>query len=160
LKRYGVDAVEVLGRAKGEALEGRLLKHPFYPQRDVPLLLGEHVSAEDGTGAVHTAPGHGQEDFVVGQRYGLVDKYAAAELNPVDGRGVYLDSTPPADGVALAGTHVWKANDAIVGVLRDNGRLLAHVAITHAYPHCWRHRSEEHTSELQSRENLVCRPLL
>src|SRR5690606_13769170 len=141
LKRYGVDAVEVLGRAKGEALEGRLLKHPFYPQRDVPLLLGEHVSAEDGTGAVHTAPGHGQEDFVVGQRYGLVDKYAAAELNPVDGRGVYLDSTPPADGVALAGTHVWKANDAIVGVLRDNGRLLAHVAITHAYPHCWRHRT-------------------
>ncbi|HET7656451.1 MAG TPA: isoleucine--tRNA ligase [Luteimonas sp.] len=141
LKRYGVDAAEVLGRAKGEALEGRLLKHPFYPQREVPLLLGEHVSAEDGTGAVHTAPGHGQEDFVVGQRYGLVDKYAAAELNPVDGRGVYLDSTPPADGVALAGTHVWKANDAIVGVLRDNGRLLAHVAITHAYPHCWRHRT-------------------
>jgi len=140
LARYGVEQLVVLGRAKGAELEGQHLRHPFY-DRDIPVILGEHVSAEDGTGAVHTAPGHGQEDFVVGQRYGLVEKYAAAELNPVDGRGVYLASTPPAGGVALAGTHVWKANDAIVGVLRDNGRLLAHVAITHAYPHCWRHRT-------------------
>ncbi len=141
LKRYGVDAVAVLGRAKGAELEGQHLRHPFYAARDIPVILGEHVSAEDGTGAVHTAPGHGQEDFVVGQRYGLVERYSAAELNPVDGRGVYLPSTPPAGEVVLAGLHVWKANDAIVGVLRDSGRLLAHVAITHAYPHCWRHRT-------------------
>src|SRR5690606_36330159 len=62
LKRYGVESVEVLGHARGQALENLLLRHPFY-QRDIPLILGDHVSAEDGTGAVHTAPGHGQEDF-------------------------------------------------------------------------------------------------
>ncbi|HET6435919.1 MAG TPA: class I tRNA ligase family protein, partial [Xanthomonadaceae bacterium] len=71
LQRYGVGDVVVHGRAKGAELEGIKLQHPFY-EREIPLLPGEHVSAEDGTGAVHTAPGHGQEDFVVGQRHGLV----------------------------------------------------------------------------------------
>ena len=94
-----------------------MLKHPFYDDREIPIILGDHVSAEDGTGAVHTAPGHGQEDFAVGQKYGLVEKYSAAQLNPVDGRGVYLPSTPAADGVELAGLHVWKANDALVEVV-------------------------------------------
>jgi isoleucyl-tRNA synthetase len=141
LQRYGVDETKVLGKAQGEALEGLLLQHPFYPDREIPVILGEHVSDEDGTGAVHTAPGHGQEDFVVGQRYGLVEKYSAAELNPVDGRGVYLPSTPPAGDVVLAGTHIWKANDTIVDVIRGNGTLLAHATITHSYPHCWRHRT-------------------
>ncbi|MBP7159552.1 MAG: class I tRNA ligase family protein, partial [Thermomonas sp.] len=107
LKRYGVDEVVVLGRAVGEKLEGMLFAHPFYAERDIPVLLGDHVSAEDGTGAVHTAPGHGQEDFAVSQKYGLVEKYSAAQLNPVDGRGVYLPSTPPANGAELAGVHVW-----------------------------------------------------
>jgi isoleucyl-tRNA synthetase len=141
LQRYGVDDTVVLGSAQGAALEGLLLQHPFYAGRDIPVILGDHVSAEDGTGAVHTAPGHGQEDFVVGQCYGLVDKYSAAELNPVDGRGVYLPSTPPAGDTVLAGMHIWKANDAIVEVLRGNGTLLAHAIITHSYPHCWRHRT-------------------
>src|SRR3546814_13939775 len=94
------------GRATGAVLEGQLLAHPFYAERDIPLVLADHVSAEDGTGAVHTAPGHGQEDFVAGQKYGLVDKYTAAQLNPVDGRGVYLPSTPPAGDTMLAGTHI------------------------------------------------------
>ena len=125
LKRYGVDEVVVLGRALGEKLEGMLFAHPFYDERDIPILLGDHVSAEDGTGAVHTAPGHGQEDFVVSQKYGLVEKYSAAQLNPVDGRGVYLPSTPPANGTELAGVHVWKANDVLVDVLRASGHLLA-----------------------------------
>ncbi len=111
LQRYGIDEAIVHGRAKGAALEGQRLRHPFYEERDIPILLGEHVSAEDGTGAVHTAPGHGQEDFVVGQRYGLIDQYTAAQLNPVDARGVYLPSTPPAGDVILAGQHIWKAND-------------------------------------------------
>ncbi len=146
LQRYGVEDVVVLGSVQGAELEGQLLRHPFYGGgldygRDIPVILGDHVSAEDGTGAVHTAPGHGQEDFAVGQRYGLVEKYSAAELNPVDGRGVYLPSTPPAGDTVLAGTHIWKANDTIVEVLRDNGTLLAHATITHAYPHCWRHRT-------------------
>ena len=96
LKRYGVEEVVLLGRAQGEKLEGLLFAHPFYDERDIPILLGDHVSAEDGTGAVHTAPGHGQEDFAVSQKYGLVEQYSAAQLNPVDGRGVYLPSTPQA----------------------------------------------------------------
>jgi isoleucyl-tRNA synthetase len=140
LQRYGIDDPIVHGSVQGTELEGQRLQHPFY-DREIPVLLGEHVSDEDGTGAVHTAPGHGQDDFVVGQRYGLVERYSAAELNPVDGRGLYLPSTPPAGGVVLAGTHIWKANDAIVEVLRDNGSLLAFAKITHAYPHCWRHRT-------------------
>ncbi|MEO6139146.1 MAG: isoleucine--tRNA ligase, partial [Luteimonas sp.] len=141
LQRYGVDEVVVHGRATGSELEGQRLQHPFYAERQIPLILGEHVSAEEGTGAVHTAPGHGQEDFIVGQRYGLVEQYSAAQLNPVDSRGVYLPSTPPIGDHVLAGTHIWKANDAIVEGLRGNGSLLAFAAINHSYPHCWRHRT-------------------
>ncbi|TKR33686.1 isoleucine--tRNA ligase [Luteimonas gilva] len=141
LKRYGVEEYVVHGRAKGVELEGQLFKHPFYAERDIPVLLGDHVSAEEGTGAVHTAPGHGQEDFAVGQRYGLIDQYSAAELNPVDGRGVYLPTTPPAGDVVLAGLHIWKANDAIVAKLREDGSLLAHFVLNHSYPHCWRHKT-------------------
>ncbi len=141
LQRYGVGEVNVQGRVAGSGLEGVRLSHPFYADREIPVLLGDHVSAEDGTGAVHTAPGHGQEDFVVSQRYGLIDKYTTAQLNPVDGRGVYLPSTPPAGDVTLAGTHIWKANDAIVEVLRGNGTLLAFSTLEHSYPHCWRHKT-------------------
>ncbi|MBP3984974.1 isoleucine--tRNA ligase [Pseudoxanthomonas helianthi] len=141
LQRYGVAEVVVHGSAKGAALEGLLLSHPFYPEREIPVILGEHVSAEDGTGAVHTAPGHGQEDFAVGQQYGLIEKYTAAQMNPVDGRGVYLPSTPPAGDLVLAGQHIWKANDAIVELLRGNGSLLAFFKLDHSYPHCWRHKT-------------------
>ncbi|MCF7751975.1 isoleucine--tRNA ligase [Bacillus subtilis subsp. subtilis] len=141
LQRYGVDGLAVHGHATGAALENLLLAHPFYPTRDIPLLNGEHVSAEDGTGAVHTAPGHGQEDFVVSQQYGLMDKYNAGQINPVDGRGVYLSSTPPAGDVELAGVHLWKAQPLIVDVLRASGALLAYVEIVHSYPHCWRHKT-------------------
>ncbi|WP_256647195.1 isoleucine--tRNA ligase [Thermomonas paludicola] len=141
LARYGVEGVVLHGRAVGEKLEGMLFAHPFYAERDIPILLGDHVSAEDGTGAVHTAPGHGQEDFAVSQKYGLVDKYTAAQLNPVDGRGVYLPSTPPAGDVDLTSLHVWKANDALVEVLRGNGALLAFSKLNHSYPHCWRHKT-------------------
>jgi isoleucyl-tRNA synthetase len=125
LARYGIDTPVVLGHAKGIALDTLPLTHPFYP-RTIPILVGDHVSAEDGTGAVHTAPGHGQEDFAVAQRYGLMStRYNAAEINPVDGRGRYLPSTPAADGIELAGLHIWKANDAIVDLLRARGVLLA-----------------------------------
>ncbi|MES2859667.1 MAG: isoleucine--tRNA ligase [Pseudomonadota bacterium] len=141
LARYGVDEVVILGRAQGEKLEGMLFAHPFYEERDIPVLLGDHVSAEDGTGAVHTAPGHGQEDFAVSQKYGLVEQYSAAQLNPVDGRGVYLPSTPQAHGADIAGLHVWKANDVLVEVLRASNHLLAFSKLTHSYPHCWRHKT-------------------
>ena len=141
LQRYGVEEVVEHGRATGAAIEGLLLAHPFYAERDIPLILADHVSDEDGTGAVHTAPGHGQEDFAAGQAYGLVDRYTAAQLNPVDGRGVYLPSTPPAGETVLAGQHIWKANDAIVDALRGSGALLAFAKFEHSYPHCWRHKT-------------------
>ncbi len=136
LSRYGVEDVRVLGHATGSALENLLLRHPFYDDRQVPLILGDHVSAEDGTGAVHTAPGHGAEDFVVGQQYGLVAKYPASVLNPVGGNGVYLPGTP-----IVEGQFVWKANDTILALLRERGVLLAETKLTHSYPHCWRHRT-------------------
>jgi isoleucyl-tRNA synthetase len=129
LARYGVSNVTILGETKGAALELLKLHHPFYA-REVPLILGEHVSAEDGTGAVHTAPAHGVEDFTVGQKYGL------GVVNPVGGNGVYLPDTE-----SFAGQHVWKANETIVDVLRARGVLLASEKITHSYPHCWRHRT-------------------
>ena len=140
LARYGVEELVSHGQARGSALENQVLAHPFYPQRDIPLLNGEHVSDEDGTGAVHTAPGHGQEDYAVSAKYGLLERYHAGEINPVDGAGVYLPSTPPAGDTVLAGVHLWKAQPLIVDVLRASGALLAYVEITHSYPHCWRHK--------------------
>jgi len=135
LTRYGVVDRKVLGRARGAALEGVVVRHPFY-EREIPILLGDHVSAEDGTGAVHTAPGHGVEDFAVGQKYGLVEKYSAAELNPVGGNGVYLPGTP-----IVEGQFIWKANESILALLRERGVLLAEAKLTHSYPHCWRHKT-------------------
>jgi isoleucyl-tRNA synthetase len=129
LKRYGVEQLTVLGETKGATLELLKLHHPFYA-REVPLVLGDHVSAEEGTGAVHTAPAHGVEDFVVGQKYGL------GVVNPVGGNGVYLPDTE-----IFSGQHIWKANDAIVDLLGNRGVLLAVEKIVHSYPHCWRHRT-------------------
>jgi isoleucyl-tRNA synthetase len=135
LARYGVGEVKVLGRVKGAMLENLRLEHPFY-DREIPLILGDHVSAEDGTGAVHTAPGHGADDFTVGQQYGIVAATPANVLNPVGANGVYLPGTP-----IFEGQHIWKANDAIIELLRERGVLLAAAKITHSYPHCWRHRT-------------------
>jgi isoleucyl-tRNA synthetase len=128
-KRYGLEGMQVLGRCKGAGLERLMLRHPFYA-REVPVILGDHVTVEDGTGAVHTAPAHGVEDFAVGQEYGL------EVLNPVGGNGVYLPDTE-----LVGGQFVWKANDAIIEILRERGVLLANEKITHSYPHCWRHRT-------------------
>ena len=128
LKRAGVAAREV-ARAQGAALEGLLLHHPFY-DRVVPVILGEHVTLDSGTGAVHTAPGHGQEDFVVGKRYGLpVD-------NPVGNDGRFVASTP-----LFAGEKVFDANRHVVEVLQERGALLHHEPFGHSYPHCWRHKT-------------------
>ncbi|WP_295363940.1 isoleucine--tRNA ligase [Arenimonas sp.] len=135
LKRYGVETPVVLGRATGEALEGVVLRHPFY-ERDIPVLLGEHVTTDAGTGAVHTAPGHGQEDYQVGVKYGLLEKYKQPVLNPIGGNGVYLPGTP-----LVEGQYIWKANDFITGLLAERGVLLASGKMEHSYPHCWRHKS-------------------
>ena len=135
LARYGVEEVTILGASKGLALDLLDLKHPFY-ERVVPILLGDHVSADEGTGAVHTAPGHGAEDFAVCKQYGMVEKFDAAVINPVGGNGVYLAGTP-----IVEGQFIWKANAALVDVLRDANRLLAFAKFEHSYPHCWRHKS-------------------
>lgn len=133
-QRYGIGQATVLGHAEGKALEGLQLHHPFYP-REVPVILGEHVSAEDGTGAVHTSPDHGVEDFVVAREYGI------GLLNYIEPRGTYRIDTPAADGLGLGGMHIWKANDAIVDLLRQRGVLLAFAKIEHSYPNCWRHKT-------------------
>lgn len=129
LQRYGVMSQEILGRAQGAALELLQLQHPFY-SRIVPIILGDHVTTDAGTGAVHTAPGHGQEDFAVGQKYGI------ETVNPIDGKGVYLPNTE-----FFAGQHIWKANESIVELLQERGMLLAFSKLTHSYPHCWRHKT-------------------
>jgi len=134
--RYGLEGeAKVLGHVAGQALDGVLLKHPFYA-REVPVLIGDHVSADDGTGAVHTSPDHGVEDFVVSRKYGI------ETLNYTEARGTYRADTPVAlDGTVIAGKHLWKANDEIVELLRRRGVLLAFAKIEHSYPHCWRHKT-------------------
>lgn len=134
LERYQAENASVLATFAGEALAGVMLQHPLF-ERTVPVIVGEHVTADAGTGAVHTAPGHGHDDFVVGQRYGLpID-------NPVDGQGVYLPNTP-----RFAGMHIYKAEEAILEALQApaaTGRpaLLCRKALKHSYPHCWRHKT-------------------
>ena len=130
LERYGVKDFKKLSKTyKGSELEGLMLQHPFY-DKQVPVILGEHVTTETGTGAVHTAPAHGQDDYVVGLQYNLPVEC------PVDGRGVFIDST---EGVA--GEFIFKANATIIGLLESHGTLVKHEPITHSYPHCWRHKT-------------------
>ncbi|KRE89611.1 isoleucine--tRNA ligase [Frateuria sp. Soil773] len=134
LARYGIESPEMLGHAVGAALDDTMLRHPFY-DRELPVILGEHVSAEDGTGAVHTSPDHGVEDFVAAREHGI------GLLNYIGARGAYREDTPKAGDLDLAGMHIWKANDAIVELLRASGSLLAHARIEHSYPNCWRHKT-------------------
>jgi len=127
--RWGVGDYRIIATASGKALEGVMLQHPFYA-REVPIILGEHVTTEAGTGCVHTAPGHGQDDYVVGSRYKLeID-------NPVGGDGKFLSGTE-----LFAGEHVFKANPHVIEVLKQRGVLLHEEALRHSYPHCWRHKT-------------------
>ncbi len=129
MDRYGIEHYQVVGYAKGEAFEGMQLQHPFYDRR-VPVILGEHVTLEAGTGAVHTAPGHGLEDYVVGARYKLpVD-------NPVGGNGCFVEGTE-----LFEGQHVLQANEKVIEVLQQQGALVHEERLRHSYPHCWRHKT-------------------
>lgn len=116
---------EVL-RCNGRDLEGVKCRHPLF-ERESVIVLGDHVTLEDGTGCVHTAPGHGIEDYEVGVRYGL------PVLNPVDGRGYFT-----AEAGKFAGMHYEEANQAIIEELDRAGLLLRSSWVTHQYPHCWR----------------------
>ena len=129
LQRYGMTAVATIAETTGAALEGLLLQHPF-EDRKVPVILGDHVTLDAGTGAVHTAPGHGHEDFAVGQKYKL------PVANPVGNDGRFYASTP-----FVAGLKVDEANPVIIELLKERGRLVHHVPFRHSYPHCWRHKS-------------------
>ena len=127
--RYEIDDYRVVAYCQGSDLEGIKLQHPFY-KREVPIVLGDHVTLDAGTGAVHTAPGHGQDDYVVGMRYGLpVD-------NPVGSNGCFVEGTE-----LFAGEHVFKANEHVIEVLKTEGRLIREEALYHSYPHCWRHKT-------------------
>jgi len=117
---------EVLARFSGSELEGQTARHPWI-DRDSPVCLGDYVTLEAGTGCVHIAPGHGQEDYVLGQRYGL-DVYA-----PVDASGRFTDEVPE-----LVGRSVFEADADIVRMLEQGGALLSSAPYDHSYPHCWR----------------------
>jgi isoleucyl-tRNA synthetase len=129
LARYGIENFRVLGNVAGEKFAGLMLQHPFN-DRQVPVVMGAHVTVDSGTGAVHTAPAHGQEDYLIGKEYNLPME------NPVGDDGCYTKSTP-----LFAGIHVTKANDKVIEVLEANGVLLLKTNITHSYPHCWRHKT-------------------
>jgi isoleucyl-tRNA synthetase len=128
LARWQVADYQVVAYGSGADLEGLALQHPFY-SREVPIILGDHVTTEAGTGAVHTAPGHGQEDYVVGSRYGLKVE------NPVGSDGRFLPETP-----LFAGLHVLAADERVIDTLKAHGRLLRAARLRHSYPHCWRHK--------------------
>ena len=129
MDRFGIDKYHALGFCKGAELDLVQVQHPFY-DFTVPIICGEHVTTDSGTGCVHTAPGHGVDDFNVGQQYKL------EVANPVGANGVYLEDTP-----LFAGQHVFKANNSVVDVLNEKGALLHHHAYEHSYPHCWRHKT-------------------
>jgi isoleucyl-tRNA synthetase len=130
MKSAAITEWTVLGTAKGADLELTRYKHPFL-DFDVPAILGEHVTLEAGTGAVHTAGGHGPDDYVISQKYNL------EIANPVGPDGCYLPGTYE----GLDGVQVFKANDLIVNILRDKGVLLHVEKLLHSYPHCWRHKT-------------------
>ncbi len=113
----------------GDTLEGTVCKHPFI-DRDSKVFLGEHVTTEAGTGCVHIAPGHGQEDYEIGLKYGL-DIY-----NPVDDSGRFTKAVPEFEG-----QFVFKANESVIALLKEKDRLLLKQDIRHSYPHCWRCKS-------------------
>ena len=142
LERFGLTG-SVLATAKGEALRGQVFRHPLHDvdsgsgkysyRRLSPLYLADYVSDSDGTGIVHSAPAYGVDDFNSCVAHGLAYDDI---LNPVQGNGVYTDELP-----LFGGQHIWKACPVIIDTLREHGRLMATQAITHSYPHCWRHKT-------------------
>lgn len=116
----------IVGQVRGSILEGLEARHPFY-NRASHLTLGNHVTLDAGTGCVHTAPGHGREDYDVGLKYNL------EILSPLDDDGRFLDNVE-----FFGGQNIWDANREIIARLKENGVLLATDEISHSYPHCWR----------------------
>lgn len=126
MQRMDVADYKIIGRAKGGDLENTQVYHPFY-DRMLPLILGEHVTLDAGTGGVHTAPDHGVDDFHVSRKYGI------STLNYLDDNGLFRPQVE-----MFAGEHVYKVDPKVVAVLEERGRLLSQEKMTHSYPHCWR----------------------
>ncbi len=129
LSRSNIEGDDKAVTCKGSALEGLLLQHPFY-ERNVPVICGDHVTLEAGTGLVHTAPAHGLDDYFVGQKYNLPAD------NPVADTGKFVADLP-----LVGGLFVWKANDVVIDAIQTSQHLLHLEKIQHSYPHCWRHKT-------------------
>ena len=129
MERIDKAKFKILGTCQGNDLVGFKANHP-YLDRDSLIISGNHVTTDAGTGIVHTAPGHGLEDYAVCKENGI------EVLSPVNGNGTYKD-----DVERFAGQFVFKANDNIVKTLDDEGVLLGDSSYEHSYPHCWRHKS-------------------
>jgi isoleucyl-tRNA synthetase len=129
MNRYEVQEYKIIANATGAQLEGIKLQHPFY-NKEVPLVLGQHVTTEDGTGAVHTAPAHGQDDYSVAQKYNL------PITSPLDDSGRFKS-----DIEFFANKHVTKVNNGVIDILKAKGNLIHEEIINHSYPHCWRHKT-------------------
>ncbi len=129
ISRYAFEATISKQTFSGSELEGLKVKHPFY-DKQVPIILGEHVTTDAGTGAVHTAPAHGQEDFIVGLKYNLPVEC------PVDTKGVFFEETE-----LLGGQFIFKANVSVIEILKQANTLVKHESLMHSYPHCWRHKT-------------------
>ncbi|HBP10953.1 MAG TPA: isoleucine--tRNA ligase [Nitrospina sp.] len=126
VSEWGLKDYKIIGSCKGADWENAVCRHPFI-DRESKVILGEHVTLEQGTGCVHTAPGHGQDDYIVGLKYGL------EPYNPVDDGGVFRS-----DVKHFGGMFVRKANPEIIEKLRQDGFLIRDGNIKHSYPHCWR----------------------
>lgn len=126
MAELGIESYKAVATFKGSELENEVCSHPFL-DRESLVINGRHVTLEAGTGCVHTAPGHGQDDYVVGLKYGI------EVYNPVNNGGVYND-----DVEFFAGEHVFKANPLVIEKLEEVGALLKASRLNHSYPHCWR----------------------
>lgn len=129
MQRYGVPH-KVLAVTPGRTLAGLMAEHPWIPHKRVPLILADHVTTDAGTGAVHTAPGHGVEDYLAGLPYGL------PVTNPVDAHGRFIAGTSEVGGLP-----VFEADARIIEILKARGRLVHAETLSHSYPHCWRHKT-------------------
>ncbi len=127
LEKAGVTDFKIISETTGDALKELVYTHPFYAKNNCRVITVDYVTREDGTGLVHTAPGHGQEDFQAGLEHHL------EIIMPVNDHGVFTK-----DAGAFEGQHVFKANENIIADLKSRGMLFASQNITHSYPHCWR----------------------
>ena len=131
LVRYRYEGHEILARASGHELVGLWFGHPIHREETpVPVICGDHVTLDSGTGLVHTAPGHGHEDFALGKEHGL------EIYNPVGPNGVFVEGTP-----YVGGTYVDKGGEILIELLESRSDLLCREMVEHSYAHCWRHKT-------------------